>query len=89
MDADTEPIRHGGAQAEACGHWEYSFAVEPADGAEPALVILCGLMWPGRITMTFRIAQFAAFKKGLERHGLEMSAVTRKPTTDPGQDAAP
>jgi hypothetical protein len=76
--------RHGGAQAEASGPWDYTFGVQAAPEADRALyVLLAGHWMADRITITFRPAQFAGFKKGLEKSGVELLGVTRVPHQDP------
>lgn len=72
----------GGMSGDAAGavgaRWDYEFEVEAADDADPAMVLLMGVLdWPS-VTLTLGVAQFAAFKKGLERHGIELARVTRR-----------
>jgi hypothetical protein len=61
----------------ASQRWDYAFEVQTADGADRAVALLLGVLdWP-TLTMTFSVAQFAAFRKGLEKHGVELAGVTR------------
>lgn len=77
-------VRLGGAQAPTDGPFDYIFSLETSVEAEPALTLLLSGYWaPGRIRVTFRPAQFAAFKKGLEKVGIELRGVTRVPHLDP------
>jgi hypothetical protein len=58
--------------------WDYGFEVEGADEADPAVTLLLGVLgWPS-LTMTFSVAQFASFKEGLGKHGIELAGVTRR-----------
>ena len=66
-------------RAIASRRWDYSFGVGSAEGADPAVVLLMSVLdWPS-LTMTFTVAQFAAFGKGLEKHGVELTEVVRRP----------
>lgn len=68
----------GELRAIAGRRWDYAFGVQADAGAEPAMVLLMAVLdWPS-LTMTFSVAQFAAFKKGLEKHGIELTGVTRR-----------
>lgn len=63
----------------ASRRWDYSFGVGSADGADPAVVLLMAVMdWPS-LTMTFSVAQFAAFRQGLGKNGVELTEVVRRP----------
>jgi catechol 2,3-dioxygenase-like lactoylglutathione lyase family enzyme len=68
-----------GAQESVLRYWEYSFDVRAAENADPALAVLVGAWMPGRLRLTFRVPQFAAFRDGLAGHGLELCCVTRRP----------
>jgi hypothetical protein len=66
----------------ASRRWEYRFGVETAGGADPAMTMLIGVLgWP-TLVFTFTAAQFAAFKKSLEKHGIELTGVSRLPSWD-------
>jgi hypothetical protein len=65
-------------RAIASQRWDYAFEVQTADEADPAIVLLLGVLdWPS-LNMTFSVAQFAAFNRGLEKHGIELTEVTRR-----------
>jgi len=63
--------------ADPSRRWDYTFGLSAA-GADPAMALLMSVMdWP-TLTMTFSLSQFAAFKKSLERHGIELTGVSRR-----------
>jgi hypothetical protein len=63
----------------ASQRWDYTFGLGAAEGADPAVTLLTAVLdWP-TLTMTFTVAQFAAFGKGLEKSGIELTEVIRRP----------
>jgi hypothetical protein len=67
-----------GPAMKASERWDYSFGVDTAPDADPAMIVLMGVLdWPD-LTLTLSVAQFAAFKKGLSNHGVELTGVTRR-----------
>lgn len=73
-------------RATASRRWDYSFGVGSAENADPAVVLLTAILgWP-TLTMTLSVAGFAAFRKGLEKSGVELTEVTRRPHPEEGKD---